>query len=113
MDSPDALVECFVVKSGGRYLGLGTAEAMMRAKMRLLESRGKELTAALERAEDANKAKSSFLALMSHELRTPLNAILGFSEVIGAEIFGPGVPRYRDYAKDIHGAGKHLLALIN
>ena len=112
-DRPDALTECFVVTSGGRYLGLGTAEAMMRSKMRLLESRGKELTVALDRAQDANNAKSSFLALMSHEVRTPLNAILGFSEAIGTEIFGPGMPRYRDYAMDIHGAGKHLLALIN
>ena len=112
-DRPDALTECFVVTSGGRYLGLGTAEAMMRSKLRLLELRGRELTVALDQAQEANSAKSSFLALMSHELRTPLNAILGFSEVIGAEVFGPGVPRYKDYAKDIHGAGKHLLALIN
>ena len=68
---------------------------------------------ARETAEAASKIKSEFLANMSHELRTPLNAILGFSEVIVTEMFGPGVPRYRDYAKDIHGAGKHLLALIN
>ena len=68
---------------------------------------------ALDQAQEASSAKSSFLALMSHELRTPLNAILGFSEVIGAEVFGPCVPRYRNYANDIHGAGKHLLALIN
>jgi two-component system cell cycle sensor histidine kinase PleC len=112
-DRPDALMECFVVTSGGRYLGLGTAQAMLRSKLLLLESRGRELSTALDQAQEASTAKSSFLALMSHELRTPLNAILGFSEVIGAEVFGPGVPRYRDYAKDIHGAGQHLLALIN
>ena len=112
-ERPDALTECFVVTSRGRYLGLGTAEAMMRSKLLLLESRGRELSVALDQAQEANSAKSSFLALMSHELRTPLNAILGFSEVIGAEVFGPCVPRYRSYANDIHGAGKHLLALIN
>ncbi len=51
---------------------------------------------------------------MSHELRTPLNAILGFSEVIGAETFGPiGNAKYRDYAVDIHDSGQHLLDLIN
>jgi two-component system cell cycle sensor histidine kinase PleC len=50
---------------------------------------------------------------MSHELRTPLNAILGFSEVIETEVFGPGLPKYREYAHDIHGAGDHLLSLIN
>jgi len=33
--------------------------------------------------------------------------------LIGSEVFGPGLPRYRDYANDIHGAGNHLLSLIN
>jgi len=69
--------------------------------------------AAREVAEKSNRLKSEFLANMSHELRTPLNAILGFSEVITRETFGPGLPRYRDYANDIHGAGAHLLTLIN
>jgi signal transduction histidine kinase len=51
---------------------------------------------------------------MSHELRTPLNAIIGFSEVLANELFGPhATPRYREYSDDIHGAGRHLLALIN
>jgi two-component system cell cycle sensor histidine kinase PleC len=40
------------------------------------------------RAEEANQAKSRFLATMSHELRTPLNAILGFSEIMRSEILG-------------------------
>ena len=64
-------------------------------------------------AETANRVKSEFLATMSHELRTPLNAIIGFSEVINGEAFGPGLPRYREYAGHIHGAGTHLLAVIN
>ncbi len=69
---------------------------------------------ARQRAEEANLAKSQFLATMSHELRTPLNAILGFSEVIGEEILGPvGNETYRDYARDIHNSGQHLLDLIN
>jgi signal transduction histidine kinase len=69
--------------------------------------------AARETAETSNRLKSEFLANMSHELRTPLNAILGFSEIIQSEIFGPSVPKYREYASDIHGAGRHLLSLIN
>ncbi|MBA2587116.1 MAG: HAMP domain-containing protein [Alphaproteobacteria bacterium] len=69
--------------------------------------------AAKELAEKANRTKSEFLANMSHELRTPLNAIIGFSEMIKMEVYGPGLPRYRNYATDIHGAGKHLLSLIN
>jgi len=69
--------------------------------------------AAKEMAEKSNQMKSAFLANMSHELRTPLNAIIGFSEIIEKEIFGAGLPRYRDYAADVHGAGQHLLSLIN
>jgi two-component system cell cycle sensor histidine kinase PleC len=69
---------------------------------------------ARRRSEEANLAKSRFLATMSHELRTPLNAVLGFSEVMKEELFGPhAVPAYRDYAADIHSSGKHLLDLIN
>jgi len=66
------------------------------------------------RAEEANLAKSRFLATMSHELRTPLNAILGFSEIIKNEILGPvGNANYKDYVSDIHSSGQHLLGLIN
>ncbi|GLI91712.1 sensor histidine kinase [Methylocystis echinoides] len=69
---------------------------------------------ARRRAEEANLAKSRFLATMSHELRTPLNAILGFSEVLKGELFGPhAVASYRDYSNDIHSSGQHLLMLIN
>lgn len=69
---------------------------------------------ARKRAEEANLAKSRFLATMSHELRTPLNAILGFSEVMKGELFGPHAnEHYRQYANDIHESGEHLLGLIN
>ncbi|MCB1453202.1 MAG: HAMP domain-containing histidine kinase [Rhizobiaceae bacterium] len=69
---------------------------------------------ARRRAEEANLAKSRFLASMSHELRTPLNAILGFSEVMANEVLGKiENDAYRDYARDIHGSGQHLLNLIN
>ena len=72
------------------------------------------ISAAMEEAKIANRTKSEFLANMSHELRTPLNAIIGFSEIIKDQTFGPNEgTKYRDYAGDIHGAGKHLLDLIN
>lgn len=69
---------------------------------------------ARKRAEEANIAKSRFLATMSHELRTPLNAIIGFSEVMKDEMFGThGNPVYKEYSGDIHKSGGHLLELIN
>ena len=113
-EQPDALIECFIVTEKGRYLGIGTGEALMRCKVDLLTANQEQLRSTLLSLTEANQAKSSFLALMSHELRTPLNAIIGFSEVLSTEIFGPlGSERYRSYAGDIHGAGRHLLALIN
>jgi two-component system cell cycle sensor histidine kinase PleC len=69
---------------------------------------------ARRRAEEANLAKSRFLATMSHELRTPLNAILGFSEVMQEEVLGPiGNASYKEYVADINNSGKHLLNVIN
>jgi two-component system, cell cycle sensor histidine kinase PleC len=66
------------------------------------------------RAEEASQAKSKFLANMSHELRTPLNAIIGFSEIMGAAMFGPlGQARYQEYCSDIHRSGQYLLEVIN
>lgn len=69
---------------------------------------------AKNKAEMANQTKSEFLANMSHEFRTPLNAILGFSEIFISEIFGPiHIDKYKEYAKDIHTSGQHLLDLTN
>jgi len=72
-----------------------------------------ELRAALALAEDANLAKTQFLATMSHELRTPLNAIIGFSDILHQQYFGPpGAGKYREYAKDIHSSATYLLSLV-
>jgi len=73
-----------------------------------------ELINAKQEAEKASTAKSEFLAKISHEIRTPLNAIIGFSEVMMDERFGPvGNERYRQYLKDIHSSGGHLISLLN
>jgi PAS domain S-box-containing protein len=71
-----------------------------------------QLLAAKEQAESASRAKSDFLAGMSHELRTPLNAIIGFAETMYSQVLGPISDRYREYAGDIAGSGRHLLGII-
>ncbi len=73
-----------------------------------------ELLSSKRQAEKTSSAKSEFLAKISHEIRTPLNSIIGFSEVMMEERFGPiGNERYRQYVKDIHSSGGHLVSLLN
>ena len=73
-----------------------------------------ELKQARQEAERASALKSDFLAKVSHEIRTPLNAIIGFAEVMLEERFGPvGNERYRDYLRDIHTSGVHVMSLVN
>ncbi len=65
-------------------------------------------------AEEANAAKSRFLATMSHELRTPLNAVIGFSEMLlREEEMRLDAARRLDYARLIHDSGNHLLSVVN
>jgi len=97
--------------AGNDRLAVTNAE-LARAHQQIEIAHG-DLVRAHAEAEAASRAKSEFLANMSHELRTPLNAIIGFAEVIESETFGPTGPRYREYAGDIHGSGRHLLQVIN
>jgi len=72
-----------------------------------------EIAAAMERAEDASRAKSQFLANMSHELRTPMNAILGYTELILDNIYGEVPEKIRGIVERVESNGKILLEQIN
>ena len=86
----------------------------LRAEKKAAEGIQQKLQAAVESAENANRAKSEFLANMSHDLRTPLNAIIGFSEIMTSQILGPpGNQKYSEYAADIHQSSFYLLQLVN
>ncbi len=75
-----------------------------------VEESFKRLDDAREKAEEASRQKSAFLATMSHELRTPLNGILGFADLLKLELANPA---HQEYAAIIEQSGSHLLSLVN
>jgi signal transduction histidine kinase len=74
---------------------------------------GSQLQDAKEASEQANKAKTEFLAHMSHELRSPLNSIIGFSQMMSSGLFGKLNEKYVDYCVDIHTSAQHLLEVVS
>ncbi|MGD9980883.1 MAG: sensor histidine kinase [Hyphomonadaceae bacterium] len=86
----------------------GWKNAHQTAKDRQLEAEVKRAE-----AEEANRAKSEFLAVMTHELRTPLNAVIGYAEIIQEDLEAEGRKALADDAGRITGSARHLLGLID
>ena len=127
----EAWVAIPLIASTGKALGalaLGFAEPRMfdADLRRYVESIGDQATQAFERvrlletehaareaAEEANRAKTQFLATMSHELRTPLNAISGYAELLSLGLRGPTTPEQQEDLGRIMRSQRHLLSVIN
>lgn len=77
-----------------------------------LVTRSSEAELARREADEANRAKSDFLAAMSHELRTPLNAIVGYAQLMDVGVHGPVSDSQREDIKRIERSSQHLLGLI-
>lgn len=86
----------------------GLRAANKQAKERQLEAETKRAE-----AEEANRAKSEFLATMTHELRTPLNAVIGYAEIINEDLEAEGRKELADDALRITSSARHLLGLID
>jgi len=86
----------------------GLRDANRQAKERALEAETKRAE-----AEEANRAKSEFLAVMTHELRTPLNAVIGYAEIINEDLVAEGRAELADDASKITNSARHLLGLID
>jgi signal transduction histidine kinase len=94
----------------GRRAGMAVENTRVLSAEKTARSTAVE---AMRVAEEANAAKSQFLAFMSHELRTPLNAIAGYVDLILAEVHGPISAAQRDALDRVRRSQRALLGLIN
>jgi signal transduction histidine kinase len=92
---------------------IGTLVDAFNDMLQQIEEHQRQLRAARDAAETANRAKSAFLANMSHELRTPLNGIIGYTEMLLEESEDGGQASLVADLNQVRKAAKHLLALIN
>ena len=95
------------------YAGILKSQKEFEDEARRHLDTSNNLREAVAKAERAGAAKAEFLARTSHELRTPLNAVIGFSEVLLEETDPEDDQQGVEDLKKIHGAGMHLLSLVN
>jgi signal transduction histidine kinase len=86
---------------------------LLEAQAVRLERLGSDYATALQRAENASRAKDSFISNMNHEFRTPLNAVLGFTELIQAEAASKGYGKVTEYSEYAHEAGRLMLRNVD
>src|SRR6266481_2836390 len=95
------------------YAKIQASQTELESEMRQHMATAAALRQATEEAERAGAAKAEFLAKMSHELRTPLNAVIGYSQILLEDAEDEGDSESIADLNRIHGAGQHLLKLVN
>jgi signal transduction histidine kinase len=95
------------------YAKILASQTELESEMRQHMATASALRLATEQAERAGAAKGEFLAKMSHELRTPLNAVIGYSQILLEDAEDEGDSQSIADLNKIHGAGQHLLKLVN
>jgi signal transduction histidine kinase len=95
------------------YAKIQASQTELEGEMRQHMATASALRLATEEAERVGAAKAEFLAKMSHELRTPLNAVIGYSQILLEDAEDEGDSQSIADLNKIHGAGQHLLKLVN
>ncbi|MDR0875305.1 MAG: response regulator [Clostridiales Family XIII bacterium] len=114
-DTPIPSMRNSFLLSGLLYLLIGAVAAIFLSRMQAapyvkLDHQNAELTELKAKAEDASRAKGTFLSNMSHEIRTPLNAVIGLTAIAQKS---ESMERKDDGLKKIEDASRHLLGVIN